>query len=348
MLPEEEQDPKTTTDEHDPPVEENADPQVDTTAPAVDDNSPEAGIEALKRQLADYEARQKDFERLRDQERQTLQQERAAREEAERRAGMAQRDAATQHRERAEAQYDAVVNALAAAEGNMTHRQAELAAAMQEGDFAKVGVLSAEIGKIAARIQRFEEGKAEFELRSKQEPAAPPAPPVPRQQTEAEVRESWINNLPYRSAQWVRSHQDRYWGDERFRAMVAGAHQVAVGRGIAQDSDDYFKYIEEQVGLRSGESTSQSTTPPPVTELPKAPLPTSAAGQTQGRRTPQPSAPPAGSTQTSQRTDSAQTSVSLTQEEREFCRLNDIPEANYAKQKADLLRERRIGPNAIH
>lgn len=300
------------------------------------DDDPAAGIAALRLQIEKYEERAKTQQRDLEEERRHREQDRLARVEAERRARVSQTEARETDKQAREARWDAVVNALSAAQGQLVQQKSAYKQAMIDSDFDKAADIAAEIGVVAGRISQFEAGKAEMEALNRSRPAGP------AEDTDDNPQETFINRLPPRSAAWVRQHRDRYFNDARFQNMVAGAHQLALGRGIQPESDSYFKFIEEETGVR--ERPAETVDLREETRAAAAPTtaPTSAAATAQPRRSPTPSAPAASGAPTSTRP-TGTVSVELTQEEREFCRVNDIPEANYAKQKKSLRDEGLIG-----
>ncbi len=251
---------------------------VETPAPPPDD-SPEAGIEALRQQIADSEARVTAAEKQRERADEARQSERSAREEAERRSAQYRQEADTGRQSAAEAQYDSVVNALAAAQGDLSSYKSGLKTAMAEGDFDKVAELSAEIGMAAARVREFESGKLALEQRRNAG--------GDQRQAGGDERENYIQSRTPRTASWLRRN-DRFFTDRNFQGMVQGAHALAIGRGIEPDSDDYFSFIEEQAGLRQPAAAASA-----LPAAPAAPAVSTAATTTQ-RSSPTPAAPAAG------------------------------------------------------
>jgi len=285
--------------------------------PELNDDSPEAGIEALRRQIAEGEERVRRAEDARARERD-------ARQEAERRARDYQQEVDTSRRGAAEAQYDSIINALHAAQGELSGAKQALKNAMSDGDFDKVADLSAEIGLLAARVRQFEDGKTALEMQRQNGGGQS----QPRQG--GDDRENYIQSRTPRTAAWLRKN-DRFFSDRNFQQVVQGAHAIAVGRGIEPDSDEYFQFIDEQAGLRASGGAAGANGGS-----------ASAAGSTAPRQSPMPSAPAAGTALSTARQQVAAGSISLTPEERELCRRDGISEANYAKHKAALINEGRI------
>lgn len=314
-------------DEADIEKQEEETSQIGDGTSAIDD-SPEAGIESLRQQIVNATKRADDAEKAREEERRGRQAEGQAREEAERRARAASEEAFTTRRSANDAQYDSVINALAAAQGELGGIKSAYKAAMSEGDLDKAADLAAEIGLVAAKVREFESGKTVLEQR-RQAGEQPDGPA-----RSGDPREEYIRSRTPRTATWLRRN-DRYFSDPSFQRMVHGAHELAVGRGIMLDSDEYFRFIEDQAGVRGNDSGDlQHQQPAPIAPAPAAPPPRQAAPA-------HPSAPAAGSTQAA-RTSSPGT-IRLTAEEREFCRSNEINEAAYAKRKGQMLADGEIG-----
>jgi phage I-like protein len=109
---------------------------------------------------------------------------------------------------------------------------------------------------------------------------------------------------------------------------MVGAHNIAVADGYAPDSDDYFNYIEGQMGFNrqahadQGEDIVLST----------------ASKSTQNR-----SAPPAApSTRTASSTGGRTTTVRLTPEMKEMASILGMSPEDYAKNMLDLKKEGKM------
>lgn len=350
MLPEEDAGEETNVEVDVVESAEGQERQVETGRPEPQDDDPAAGIESLRRQIAAYEERAKAQQQDLENSRKSADAARVAREEAERRAAKAHNEAVATEREMRESRYEAVVHALSASQGQLAQSKSAYKQAMIDSDFDKAAEIAAEIGTVSARISQLEAGKLEHESQSRRGDGGR----VEREREPESIKDqqdSFIQRLPPRSAAWVREHRERYFNDSAFQNMVSGAHQLAVGRGIQQDSDGYFDFIEKECGLRQRdephvEHQEGAAAPPPA---PTAKSPTSTAAASAPRRSPTPSAPAAGGAPTSARSSgSPSVGVQLTPEEREFCRINDIKEEGYAQQKKQLMDEKRLGPQAVH
>lgn len=290
------------------------------------DDSPESGIEALRRQIEEVTKRAESAEEERNKERRARESEAQARNEAEQRANRYAEEARVTQRGANDAQYDSVINALAAAQSDLAAAKGEYQTALSEGDFAKAGDLSEAIGVAAVRVREFEHGKTVLE---RQRQAGTQNQDQQRQQ---DPRESYLQRMPTRTASWLRRN-DRFFTDNTFQRAVQGADAQARMKGIEPESDQYFNFIEEQVGMREREQRADEPTSPTN--------PISPAGNTAPPR--MPSAPAAGSTSTAAKSTPRAGEVRLTAEELDLCRTLDIKPAAYARQKIAAMASGEIG-----
>ena len=318
------------------------------------DNADE-GFEALKRQIA---AKDEELKRANDTNDAAIRQADANRERAlraERQRDEASRQAGVNANATQQAEYDSVVNSLSAHQTELQSLEQALQAALTEQDFAKVAKLQGQIGTATARIVQAQDAKAAIEARAKQTPRQP-------QQQERQVDWNQIWNQPWdqqtfekylteqasnRTAAWMRANP-RFATDPGFRRQLSGAHNVLTGKGIGVDTPEYFRGIEEMVGLRTApEETPAQQKPPggdPVSQTAKPVQ----ERQSQQRPPPAPAAAPSRQVQTSPNQPGAHgTPITLTAEERAFARATmtpDIigkdrnPEVVFAQQKAEMIR----------
>lgn len=311
-----------------------------TEAAAVISDEPQAGVEELKRQLAEAEVNRRAAL-------ETAQRESIARQDAERRA-IAAANATTQAQANAtNSQYDSIVNALAASEQELANLQAVKATAMEKGDFGESAKIDAHMAKVSARSVNYEAAKIALEEQRKLSPAQPTQqqPQQPLQISPAQEQANFLSSLPAPSADWVRRHP-QFFTDAAFKSKVM--HTAAYAEsvlGLNHNNPDYFRKIEEAVGLAA---------------TPVQTAPVSAAAQTKARAStsapavrPAPAATPTRSVPTTNSNVPGQR-ITLTKEEAEFARqqfpqhkpTDPDPLIIYAKRKMELLREGKIGPNA--
>lgn len=304
-------------------------------------------IETLRQQLADRDA-ETAKER---QERETAERARrdaeARARDAEARAQQADHAARqtqqVSERATAQAQLDAVTNALESQKGQMGRLKAAYASAMAEGDFTKAGDLQEQMSIVGAKIVQLETGRDALDQRIKAAPTGDSAGDDRQQQpSEADRKEAYIRTMPPKVQDWLRGPiGDRYFSDRAFQQKIAAAAAYAQNvKSISPDSDQYIEFIETEVGLRQAPAQNQQTTN--GQQPARGRDPDAADG---GRR--MTAAPAGGSTAGSVRSNAdGSTSVYLTGEEKDMARRMGVSEAEWAREKAAALKANQIGPNA--
>ena len=278
-----------------------------------------------------------------------IQEESRRRQDAERMANANAGRANEATIREAQSNYDTIVSSLTAAESQAAHLVSEHAKASADADYAKAAQIQLEMAKVGARIERLEDGKRVLDDQRSREPARP-AP----QQATAPDQIDW--NRPWNSAEtetvlrgytpktaaWIRQH-DKFATSTSFRNQVVAAHQMAVAKEIKPDTDDYFRFVEQQVGISEPDPAPATVQPAPA---PKAPV----AATVTARKSPVPAATPSRTTPNASPGTPGGTPITLTAEERKLARqmfTPDVigkqdPDVVYAKQKAALIREGKI------
>lgn len=250
-------------------------------------------------------------------------------EEMQRQA-LAQRDAEIARLKRSQedeaakteqAQYDAVVIALNAAQGELETAERELKVAFENGDTASQAAITRRIGVIGARVDRFEYDKSVYETRREQAQRTPSQPDI-------HARIDQMTHLSSRAREWLHGHPDVMTDAEK-NARIGAYHYDAMKAGHGQDSEGYFHYIEERLGYRQPGSQQQTE-------------------RTEPRRSPPVSAPvsretPNLSTGRPQRRD-----IHLSAEQREAARIAGVDDFTYAKGVQELERRKKLGMYPDH
>jgi hypothetical protein len=313
--------------------------------PEAEVQTEEDVVASLKRQLEELEARDSEKEKALQAERDRAASAERARQAAEARATEATNaahHATTEGRRSTEqAQFDAIGNALNAQTGKLETLEQQLAAAHGAGDFAAVAKINREMAVIGGHIAQLEAGKAELDARIKNPPADTGR--QPQQQPSAdEAREQFIQARPPLVQDWLRSAEgSRFFSDQNFqRRAIAAAQYAENNKGIPSYSQDYLDFIRTELGLIQ----RQQETPTSQTNVTAQPGGRNAEDARQAAR--MTTAPAGGAVNGSVRTNAGVTEVYLTREEKEQARRDGIPESEYARHKADLIKEGRIGPGA--
>jgi hypothetical protein len=287
------------------PVEDKTDPEIvvapQEDAPVITGDPPpkpvtaDEGIEELRTKLAESE-------RLR-------LEDAAARREAENRANQAGREVQ-------DTQLSMVVNAIDTVKAETDRLEADYATALQDGDYAGAAKIQRSMTENVAKLQTLEGGRLHLEKEAKKPPPKPQVDIV--EQLASQVADA---GSP-RAATWVRQHP-QYARDPRLNRQMIRAHEDAVDEGIAPDTDRYFEYVENKLGLRERAEESVSV-----------------AAEQVGARTAPPAAPVGRGA--SNGPSSNPNTVRLSAAEREIAAMNGMTEREYAVQKLALQKEGKL------
>lgn len=271
---------------------ENAPEEGQPARQAEEEIPADLGIEALKQQL---------------------EQERSARAEAERRAHLATRHAVRSDAEVQEGNLQIVVSAIETVKRDNLNNRRAYAEALQAQDFTKAAEINDVISMNNAKLLQLESGRQALEERVV---AARNAPP-PREEPPSDPVETVASQLSPRSAAWVRSHPECV-RDQKMYSKMLGAHHLAVGEGLPADSDEYFEFIENQLGMRKPKAA-----PPPSDAQDEDP--SAAAAKPVPRRVAPPAAPP------SRGASNGAGRMTLTAAQREAAQISGLSEEEYAR-----------------
>lgn len=223
---------------------------------------PEAGVDVLKKQLADQQA---------------------ATAAANNRAAAAERTAVSAQTESQQKDIQSVETALTLLKERLDTAEGQLADAWAAQDFAAAAKLQRQISQDEAKKQKFEDG---LEGLKKAPAPAAPAPTDPVELVAARLTPG--------SAVWLRSHPeyvvrtaDGFTVDDR----VARAHFSALSEGIVVDTPQYFAHVEGKLGQRPAAA--------PIADVPLSDTAVAVGGRTS---TPPPAAPARGSGNAGSRT----------------------------------------------
>lgn len=265
--------------------------------------------EVVKDEAPPEEDIQATLQRLKEQ----VEQEKQARLEAERQAREAVNREYQARNDKKDSDLQLVVNAIQTVKTNNSILQGRLAEAMAAGDYNQAAEVQREMSANEARLLQLENGKAAMEAEPKRQP-----PPI------QDPVEAMASQLTPRSADWLRRHPEFARDGRLLRQMIA-AHELAVGRGIQVDTDDYFANVENTLGLHQARQAQPVEPDDPMSQ----------AAQVTQRRAAPPAAPVS-------RAPSSGTVVRLTPEEREMAGFMKMTPEEYARNKAALKKAGKI------
>jgi len=239
-------------------------------APAYEQRAEEEP-DALTKLKAQYAERETEIQRLK--------RERA---EAEHRANENANHAVQGERNYREATVAAVENAIALAKSNINQAQQAASLAAQRGDWDTHAKALAALTENTAQIQSLERAKSDVERAP--EPTAQHYQRPPDNDFEMQIKA-----FPHRTQAWLREHKDDIYLNQERAMLAESAANLAQRKGIEVESQDYFDFIDEQMGYKTVTSDSRSnggSGVPPVqrkAQTPAAPPARTSFGAPQGK-----------------------------------------------------------------
>jgi len=293
------------TDEPEPKVEKKAE------APEI---SPQEGINELKRRLAE---------------------EQSARVEAERRMQAAYQQASRAKVDVTEAQYHQVVSAIETIEGRAKALEAAYAEASSVGDYDKLAQINRAMVVNQDQMERLRAGEKAIREQIEHEranPNAQPVQPIAPPPRVDDVIEDMASKVTPRSAAWLRGAKDHLRDEKSIRKMF-NAHEAAIIDGIDPDSDAYFEFIEQRLGMRKAAPVA----PPPNEEEDSALSAAAAPAPAPVRKSAPPPAAPVS------RGAPRPGTVRLSSAEAQTAKELGMTPEEYARNKQALIKEGRYG-----
>lgn len=224
-------------------------------------DDPVAGIEDLKRLLAEAEtARKAEASRAAELQRR-FDAEQAVRVAAEKQAREAGGRASGAEQQALENRYAQIVNGLQAAKSQQASLTEKFAELNEAGKFKEAAALQAQLGEVGARVIQYTDAKGELDNYVQQiqsQPVSPPPPPAAAQPSVQQQRDEFLSRIPPKSAEWIRAHP-QYFEDAGFRAKVnaaAGYLEQVKGLNAQANPAEYFAQLETDVGLRQATQTA--------------------------------------------------------------------------------------------
>jgi len=118
---------------------------------------------------------------------------------------------------------------------------AHLRNAMEIGDFDRAAEIQKTLAVNANKMMELERGYQD--LRN-----APPPPPVQQAPAGEMNVEDIIQRVTPRSAEWLRENK-KHLPDSRSLRIMARAHEDAIDHGMIPESDQYFRFVENRLGI---------------------------------------------------------------------------------------------------
>jgi hypothetical protein len=191
---------------------------------------------------------------------------------------------------------------------------------MQVGDYAKAAEIQNAMSVNAHQMEKLKDGKKAMKQQLKEAEKAQDSP-----RPQGDLVDQLSQDVSERSAAWLRESRD-YLKSERDVRKMFRAHEDALDDGIVPDTDEYFEFIENRLGMRNRVDKSEAVESP-----------MSAAAAPAPKKAPQP--PPAPVSRSTQRPNV----MRLTAAEAEMASALGMKPEEYAQNKALAMKEGRYG-----
>ena len=243
-----------------------------------------------------------------------LEAEKRAREEAETLARQAAQQANAAYGEVEDTNIQLVNTAIDTVKRDTEILTANYAEAMSMGDYERAAKIQATMASNSAKLLQLENGLREMQN-------APRRPQVQNVPPPATVQlDQIISAVSPRSASWLRNNKTQLADDRMIKKMFR-AHEDAIDDGVEADSDAYFQYIEQRLGLNSTKDAEN---------------PMSSAAKPVQRQAAPPSAP------VNRESSARSNTVRLTRAEADTAKMLGMTEKEYAQHKIALQKEGKL------
>jgi hypothetical protein len=173
-----------------------------------------------------------------------LEREREARLAAENRANAAEQRVHAAYGEVSDTNTHLVASAIDSVKRDQDMLKANLRDAMAVGDFDRAATIQSVMTANFNKLNQLESGYEE--MKNAPKPPPPALPPL----TGKDLVDDLIGRVTPKSADWLRDHK-KHLPDARAIRVMARAHEDAVDYGIKPESDEYFRFVENRLGINS-------------------------------------------------------------------------------------------------
>jgi hypothetical protein len=184
------------------------------------------------------------------------------RDDANRRAAERERELTEERGRTDDARYTSILTAIAAEQSNMAKAEADLAQAYQAGDPAAMSKAQRVLGVAAARLDRLEENKADFDQQRETSKRAPPPRQAPPPPTDLQSQISAMD-IPESAKSWLRTHPEFVTDQGKVKKLGAAHQAVTELHEIPAFSHAYFDALDEQLGLKAAPAPAPAPSPQP-------------------------------------------------------------------------------------
>ena len=167
-------------------------------------------------------------------------------------------------REAAEAREVTILNnGIESATALLTSLQDESTRLMEAGEFAKVTAVQTKMARAAAQLDRLETAKADYESGARKVPTTEGRVEAPTVSNLSPL-DQYLSGFAPKAQTWLRAHPEcipaNIGGNAAKNAKMMAGHWAALGEGLQEGSDDYYRVIEEHAGYRAPVSKAAELT----------------------------------------------------------------------------------------
>ncbi len=217
---------------------------IDDPAPKPESKSNEPAIEIVSDPSEVGEKADKgpkDIEKALKKLNKKLEKEKTARQEAEMKAQQAAEHARRSTIDAQDSRVHLVGSAIETLKRDDEILTAHLRNAMEVGDYDKAADIQRTLAGNANKLVELERGYQD--LRN-----TPPPPPVQQTSSNGPNVDDIIQKVTPRSAEWLKENR-KHLPDARSIRIMARAHEDAVDYGMIPESDQYFRFVEDRLGI---------------------------------------------------------------------------------------------------
>lgn len=187
----------------------------------------------------------------------TAQAERQARERADRTLAQREQEAKELRETAASAELQTITTGIENATRSVEAATADIERLAEAGDFKGQAAAQAKLAKASAVLDRLETDKANYESGARK-PSTEGR--VVEQPVHVDAFEQYVAGFAPKAQTWLRAHREcvppQVGGSAAKNSMMMAGHHEALGRGLQEGSDEYFKVIEEKTGYRESVSAA--------------------------------------------------------------------------------------------
>ena len=153
-------------------------------------------------------------------------------------------------------------NGIESATALLTSLQDESTRLMEAGEFAKVTAVQTKLARAASQLDRLEAAKADYESGVRKVPTTEGRVEAPV--TQLAPLDQYLSGFAPKAQTWLRAHPEcipaSIGGNAAKNAKMMAGHWAALGEGLQEGSDDYYRVIEEHAGYRTPVSKAAEVT----------------------------------------------------------------------------------------